>query len=492
MIEDILQAIKVGKDQRQNIAQLKIQIKEKNLTDSYFEQSDLTMFMELLKSDDAKIRKNAALLLGELQVQEALPSLLNAYEQEQQLFVLSSYVTAMGKLDCRSVLLPLKEKYHALLKESFAEDEKKHRNAEMHALSELLLSYEEHKRHKFKELDKQYRLLLVMEPVFAELTQFQIKNVQSKVSPFGLWVLTDEIRQILEIRTYREILFELPIKQQGLKTSDEIAKAVMQTGLPDFLYGVHEGTGAFTFRVDVKGKMDLDKKSVLARKTAEAMEELSNHRLINSTSNYEFEVRLLQKKDETFYPFIKLYTIPQKRFSYRKNAISTSLNPAKAAAIVATVKPYLREKSQIIDPFCGVGTLLIERAMYMETSDMYGVDSYGDAILKARENTALANLDINYINRDYFAFTHEYLFDEIITEMPLRGRKTKEEMDQFYASFFKKSKEILKQSGVMIVYSNEMNLIKKQMRIQSELQLKKEICVQEKDGYYIFIIGFKG
>jgi len=128
----------------------------------------------------------------------------------------------------------------------------------------------------------------------------------------------------------------------------------------------------------------------------------------------------------------------------------------------------------------------------METSDMYGVDSYGDAILKARENTALANLDINYINRDYFAFTHEYLFDEIITEMPLRGRKTKEEMDQFYASFFKKSKEILKQSGVMIVYSNEMNLIKKQMRIQSELQLKKEICVQEKDGYYIFIIGFKG
>ena len=44
---------------------------------------------------------------------------------------------------------------------------------------------------------------------------------------------------------------------------------------------------------------------------------------------------------------------------------------------------------------------------------------------------------INFINRDYFDFTHAYLFDEIITNMPVRGRKSKEETDTFTADFLK-------------------------------------------------------
>ena len=55
---------------------------------------------------------------------------------------------------------------------------------------------------------------------------------------------------------------------------------------------------------------------------------------------------------------------------------------------------------------------------------------------------------INFINRDYFDFTHAYLFDEIITNMPVRGRKSKEETDTFYGSIFEKvSLELLKADG---------------------------------------------
>lgn len=58
-------------------------------------------------------------------------------------------------------------------------------------------------------------------------------------------------------------------------------------------------------------------------------------------------------------------------------------------------------------------------------------------------------------------FKHKYLFDEIITNLPVRGKKTKEEQDLFYKRFFDKSEEILAPGGVMILYSNENGFIKK-------------------------------
>ena len=67
----------------------------------------------------------------------------------------------------------------------------------------------------------------------------------------------------------------------------------------------------------------------------------------------------------------------------------------------------------------------------------YGIDIFGEAIRGARENASYAGEKINFINRDYFDFTHAYLFDEIITNMPVRGRKSKEETDAFTADFLK-------------------------------------------------------
>ena len=51
-----------------------------------------------LAHEDAKTRKNAALLIGDLKLQEALPMLKDAYERETTLFVKSSYLTAMSML----------------------------------------------------------------------------------------------------------------------------------------------------------------------------------------------------------------------------------------------------------------------------------------------------------------------------------------------------------------------------------------------------------
>lgn len=79
--------------------------------------------------------------------------------------------------------------------------------------------------------------------------------------------------------------------------------------------------------------------------------------------------------------------------------------------------------------------MLIERDIRVPAREKYGIDIFGEAIREPGE-CIICGEKINFINRDYFDFTHAYLFDEIITNMPVRGRKSKEETDTFYGRFF--------------------------------------------------------
>ena len=76
----------------------------------------------------------------------------------------------------------------------------------------------------------------------------------------------------------------------------------------------------------------------------------SDWKLANSTTDYEIEIRLIEAKDGSFVPFLKLYSMKMKRFAYRKNAIAMSIHPATAAMLMYLAKPYLKENAQILDP----------------------------------------------------------------------------------------------------------------------------------------------
>ena len=73
------------------------------------------------------------------------------------------------------------------------------------------------------------------------------------------------------------------------------------------------------------------------------------------------------------------------------------MHPSLAALIMELAAPYLKENAQIIDPFCGVGTMLIERDIRVPAREKYGTDIFGEAIDGARENAALAGEQINFI-----------------------------------------------------------------------------------------------
>ena len=155
-------------------------------------------------------------------------------------------------------------------------------------------------------------------------------------------------------------------------------------------------------------------------------------------------------------------------------------------------KPYLRTDAQIMDPFCGVGTMLMERNIAVAAREIYATDIFGDAISYGRENADMAKCNVHFIHRDFFDFSHDYLFDEMITNMPVRGKKTREEMEELYTRFFAKIPEHMKSDGILILYTNEVGYVKKQLRLHKEFVLLQETLMQNKGDYYLLVIGMKG
>ena len=489
MVREQYECLKSGQDLRQNLIALKQELKEEEAREELLKilAGDYSILTELLFESDPKVRKNAAMVLGRLKQRENVLPLYEAYQRETQLFVKSDYLKALAELDYSECKESLAEDLKKLEQYQPKLEEEKHIRGELMALRKLVNTGNLHQRHKFCGYDQTWELILTTGKKYQEITAAQVKGGQVSLLKSGVRVITSHLKPVLEIPTYHELLFALKLRKI---TGDpkEVAKALADSDLLKLLHKAHKAEDAFYFRLGLHSPKTLEQRSAFTKKCAFALEQETGGKLKNSASDYELEIRLLENRSGQFLPLIKLYTFTEDRFFYRKHTIAASIKPQQAALIVRLAKPYLKEQAQILDPFCGVGTMLIERDRLCQARMMYGIDIFGEAITKARENTQLAGREIYYINRDFFDFSHKYLFDEIITNMPDRGKKTKEEHDQFYSAFFEKAGELLAGNGKMILYSNEKNYIKKQLRLHKEFSLLKEFSMEEKDCYYLFII----
>lgn len=499
MLERYYDELKQNINIRENLSLIRKEVKSKEAMDAFLALvGEGELLLELLKCEEPKVRKNVALLLGDLQMQQAASSLFDAYVNETTLFVKSSYLMALGRMDASEYLQAFKERKDALLGKEVPENEKKHTLEELRELEKLITGIEGITRHTFCGLCESCDILLATNREQRAVTVNEVGELSATVRrsvsthPLGVLVHTKELIPFTKLRTYRELLFPIKAKQKLGNKPAEAAAAVWNSSMPGILFGSHKEDAPFYFRLEIKSRMELDKKSSYAKQFAAELERLSERRLVNSTSDYEVEIRLVETKDGGFAAFYKLFTVPMKRFSYRKNSIAASIHPATAAMLVQLAKPYLKENAQILDPFCGVGTMIIERDICVPAREKYGIDIFGDAVQMARGNATAAGELINYINRDYFDFKHDYLFDEIITNMPTRGKKTKEEMDTFYSKFFQKSMELLKRGAVIVMYSNEEGFVKKHLRLRTDYRLLQEYCIREKEHFYLFVIQYKG
>ncbi|MDO5520011.1 MAG: methyltransferase [bacterium] len=490
MIRDTFEQIIQQNDVRQNLSKLRQELKEPGAKHAllYNIGDQEQVFQELLFHEDAKVRKNAALLMGDLGLKADLAPLVAAYNREDKLFVKSSYLTAIKEFDYREYVEEFKERLEELSKITLTDENKKHITEEMRALSDLVVAMEGIKHHKFIGFHEPSTLVLLTNRDQIEATEKQLVNAKTKAFNAGVMAKTEDLEEVLEVRTFDDLLFVVEGMKVLSNDIEECASQIVNSELLDFLTARHKGKVPFYFRIELKTKWELSKKSAFTKKLSGEIERLSNRKLVNTTSNYEVELRLIENKEGTFNTLVKLYTIEDKRFNYRKEVLATSIRPTNAALTVELAKPYMKEDAQVLDPFCGVGTMLIERHKAVKANTTYGIDIYGDAIDKARVNTEAARQIIHYINRDFFDFKHEYLFDEIITNMPFAiGRKTQEEIEEVYLSFFKKAPEHLKEDATIILYSHDKDLVRR-FAPRYGFKVVEEFLISKREGTYVFVI----
>lgn len=492
MVKDDILKIQKKEDLRQSLSSLRASLKDmENVKAAKELLGDARAVAELLKEEDPKVRKNAAALLGDLGAGNQAEALYQAYVKEEKRFIRSVYLKALGKMDVSPYLSNLKEQYDFLAQYTPLKEEKKHVSEELSALEQILRT--EDKSHTFTGWRERLLVVLTTNTSYREVTEKQLYALKKGSHHLGIKAIVENLSDVVKIRTFRELLFPLSLKEDF--TADvspgDGGKLLASSNLLPLLEKCHREPGPFYFRLDIRNGMDLKERSRYALKAARAMEEESARQLINSTDDYEFEVRILAGKDKKMRAFLKMNTIPMERFNYRLHTISSSIHPSTAALLMELAGPYLKKNAQILDPCCGVGTMLLERCKKVPAREIYGIDIFGDAVLGARENAALAKVPVHFIHRDYFDFRHEYLFDEIIANLPMRGKRTKEEQDEFYRKFFDKSQEHLASKGYMILYCNEGAFVKKQLRMHPMFRLEKEFVMGQKGDFALYIIGVK-
>lgn len=505
-MKQLLTNIHTHTNERQSLSDLRGLLKkegQKKLFSPLFLEYQ-TDICACLNAEDAKTRKNAALLIGDMgeilsqtpsadatQAADTLTALLfETYQKESTLFVKESYLLALKDYDYEHLLPSLKKELILLSDIEPDETNKKHISSQQRALTDLIVAKEGIKKHTFTGYDKSCECILLTNRLHKDVTEGQITSAMAEIKPFnaGVRLVTSHLDKVLQVRTYQELLFLV----SGMATLDAdpvlAAQKVCNSYLLEFLQKRHNGSIPFYFRVELKSKLPLDKRSQFTKRFAAELERLTDRQLINSANNYELELRLIANKSGTYNTLVKLYTIPDERFSYRKEYQASSMKPVNAALLVALASKYMKEDARVLDPFCGVGTMLIERQKAVSADTSYGVDISAEALAKAKINTQEAGQVIHYINRDFASFTHEYRFDEIFTDMPFAmGSMTKEDVYKTYKDLFTHAKTLLSKDGTIILYSHDKDYV---IRLAKEngYQIIKQFVISEKENTHLFII----
>lgn len=180
MIKEEWQQIKENQDVRQNLSRLRQEIKDKDLRRRFSEliRGEEFLLTELLRSEDAKTRKNAALLMGDLGRQEFMAPVFESYRKEEQRFVRSSYLTAMGNFDYEEYVQDLKECLEELQKTEVTAENQKHLAEEMRELSSLIVRAEGIQTHRFTGWNESFDIILLTNRNLAEYTQKELISLE--------------------------------------------------------------------------------------------------------------------------------------------------------------------------------------------------------------------------------------------------------------------------------------------------------------------------
>lgn len=476
--------IKKGIDVKDSLIAMKSDIKNSlDINDDELKEK----LIELLSNEDAKIRKNSAILLGNFP--NTVNELLMAYNQEKTEYVKEAYLKGIASQNCSSYLEQLKEIQLHLIHDN--SNEAKHIQAQLKILNPLILKSQTHKRKVIKLKHQPVDVVLTSLPYYQFILFESVLHLHYKPVTQGVLVRTESIYELLDIRTYNDMLIPLQGASGLDMTIESIEAGIQRCNIVKILDKLYDDASFFYFRVDDSMRQ---KDPSLIKKVSEKFFEYYPFKLLNTTENYEIEIVVKEVRKGKVNLYLRLSHLKSNRFAYRKETIANSMQSYVAATLVQLAKPYMIDHAKVMDPFVGCGTLLIERNMIKPPKFSMGIDIYSKGIEAAKKNTKLAGQTIYYVHKDSLRFVNNEMFDEIITDMPTFPQlPDREKLTDLYDRFFERIHRLIKSGGYIFLYTSEISLVRKNLRLQEDyLSLIEHYEIPRgKHMFYFFIMQVK-
>ncbi len=406
-------------------------------------------FADVMKSDDAKLKKSCAQLLGKLRPNEYAALLMDSLTSENTEFVKPSIILALGNADKTAGVQEFLENYQITATEDKHIEEQ--RNALDKAISSLKAPKTEVKM--IASLKKGTSLILKCPSV--RVTQREVTKLKYAAQ------VIDEKSNLLKVdgvERYRRI-FAARSFYKAFILFDEFfnpAAAVNAAASDEFLSFVRAlyGEGELTYRLDITADVSRDDRKKLAEELSKKIREKG---FVNSPSSYAFEIAVFSSERRVY-----LCVLPQPqlddRFIYKKKSISASIHPAAAAACVSFIAPFTKKNAAVLDCFCGSGTMLFERAR-LPYGSLMGTDISKEALNAARLNEKFAKTGAHFYLKNALADFQES-FDEVICNLPF-GLRVGSHMknEELYRKFLVNLKKLLKKGGYAFLFTHDKRLL---------------------------------
>lgn len=483
---DFVKDIKNDVHTRESLIELK-----KEVQNGYSIQNDVQLknkLIELLNHDDAKIRKNSALLLG--YYPDTVDILLKAYELEKTDYVKEAYLKGIAIQDYQPYVQKLKEIQQQLLQ--FDDDTPKHIQAQLKVLNPLLSKVQVHKKKVIKLKHDPVDVVLTSLPYYQFVLFEPVLHLRYKPVTQGVLVRTESIYDLMNIRAYKDMLLPVMGAASLEINIESIEAGLKRCNIIEILDKLYDDYSVFYYRVVDALR---DKNSQLIKKVSDKICEIYPTRLLNSTENNDIEIVLKEVRKGKVNIYLRLSHYKNPRFAYRREVIPTAIHPYVAATLMTLAQPYMLPHAKVLDPFVGSGTLLIERNIALSTAFSMGLDIYGKGIEGAKKNAKLAGFStIHFVHKDALRFVNSEMFDEVFTDMPTLSQvKDENQLHHLYDRFFDRLKRWVRPEGYIFIYTSEIALVRKNLRLQEGyLNLVEHYEIPRgKNMFYFFIIQMK-
>jgi predicted RNA methylase len=413
---------------------------------------------KLLSIRDDKARKTASVLLGLCAPDACAAELKNALMRETIRFVRPSMILALGNTANPSIYL------NGYVVEA---GEDKHMREEREALQKALAKTQQARPTGKLSLPQWCDVTYVHRgALMAELREKKCDFRETSGASHTVAVKSADLGRI---RCAVDALYELG----GMGKYSQAAKTLDDMGCRGLYYRIEAGA----YRPEARRG--------IIRAISEGLAPLGYR---DNPSAYSFEIRVLD--DRMFAVFLG-----DERFSYRKQAVPASIHPVTAASVMQICKPYMRSGADVLDPFCGSGTMLIERGIVASVHKLVGVDISPLAIKAACANRKASGQNIALIRGDILGYGAAK-YDEIISNMPFGNRVSNHASNTaLYTRFADKLSSLLKDGGMAFLYTQEKKLLRSVILAASGLEIIQEahfssgglyptLFIVKKDGKY--------